>query len=694
MVAKKLHKSAFITILILGALTHCKHTFCQNYKPSEIKTAYLFNFLKLITWDNENQINAFEIGLLEDDSLFIAEMKKNANLKKVKGKEVIVQPIKSLVNIDDYEMIYVSMEFKNKVDLYDLLNNISGKNILLVTEKNDLDNSMINFYSKQNTIRFEINHKTLENNKFKVSGLLVTLSKSKNELKELYLQTEKLLESEKKRVEKQKKEIQEQKKEIEKQKVLLQEQKKQFIEQEKRLQQQKSKLEKQNKLIASREKEINQQNARLVKLNKQLSDKQRNLQDRLELSKLQENKIKEQTNKINAQLDVMNRLNKELDKKLEEISDKNTVLSEQDVKIYNQRLTITLSFIFIGVVFILTILVFRAYRAKIKINRQLSEKNDAITKQNIEIRQQKEEILSQNEEIERQRANLEISQNEIQNAYKKIEEKSSLLEIRNRYITDGIQYAQKIQESIFPSLTLIKSVFPESFILFLPKDILSGDFYFFDKTFSQDEEDSFRNEEIIYFAAVDCTGHGVPGALMSIVGYNLLNQAINEYKINQPSKILDFLSTGVQNTLRQSDDDENVKDGMDIALCKYNKNTNILEYAGAFNPLYVFRDNEFIEYKADIRPIGADYQNRVASFKNHKIKLKKGDTICMFSDGYADQFGGKNHSKFMRKRLKNLLFDNHNLPMQEQKQVLKDVFFQWKGELEQYDDVLIMGIRI
>lgn len=693
MAARKTHK-IIIFFVLLPMFFVGKNSHGQSYSPSEIKTAYIFNFIKLITWPDENSISQYNVAILSSDTALIVEMIKNANIKKVKNKEIEIHKISNLENISDFQAIYISNEYKNENDVKSLLQGIKGKGILLITDKFDLENSMINFFTKQNTIRFEINHENVESNGFKISGLLVTLSKSKNELKELYLQTEKLLETEKKLVEQQKKELEEQKARIDEQRELLREQQAEVEKQQLRLKQQADKLNEQNSLITTKEKEILKQNSKLASLNIELVIQQKKLKERLELTKLQENKIKEQTSKINSQLDVMNKLNKELDRKLEEISDKNSVLSEQNVKIYNQRLTITLSFIFIGIVFLLIVLVLRAYKAKIKVNRELAEKNDAITKQNIEIRQQQEEILSQNEEIERQRANLEINQKEIQNAYRKIEEKSTLLEIRNRYITDGIQYAQKIQESIFPSLTLIKSVFPESFILFLPKDILSGDFYFFDKTFSQDDEETYRNEEIIYFAAVDCTGHGVPGALMSIVGYNLLNQAINEYKIKQPSKILDFLSTGVQNTLRQSDDDDNVKDGMDIALCKYNKNTNILEYAGAFNPLYVYRDNELIEYKADIRPIGSSFQHRITPFNNHKIKLQKGDTLYLFSDGYADQFGGKDQNKFMRKRLRNLLYDNHSLPMQEQKQVLKDVFFQWKGELEQYDDVLIIGIRI
>lgn len=273
----------------------------------------------------------------------------------------------------------------------------------------------------------------------------------------------------------------------------------------------------------------------------------------------------------------------------------------------------------------------------------------------------------------------------------KLKQKANvLLEHRNteitqqkKEITDSINYAKRIQESILPPNEHWQKLLPESFIFYKPKDIVSGDFYWIE-----------QKNEIVCFAAVDCTGHGVPGALMSVVGFNLLTQAVNEMNLTQPSDILKHLDAGVTRTLRQSNEGKGVKDGMDLSLCSLNKETFELQYAGAFNSLYYISNGVFNEIKADKFPIGVNLDGVVDDYTNHTIQLQKGDAVYLFSDGFADQFGGAKGKKYKYNQLKQLLISIQTLPIDEQKNNIERAFEDWKGNLEQIDDVLLIGVRV
>jgi serine phosphatase RsbU (regulator of sigma subunit)/Tfp pilus assembly protein PilF len=250
-------------------------------------------------------------------------------------------------------------------------------------------------------------------------------------------------------------------------------------------------------------------------------------------------------------------------------------------------------------------------------------------------------------------------------------------------ITDSINYARRIQDSILAPMHAVKQVIPESFIFYLPKDVVSGDFYWVE------EEGGQR-----IFASVDCTGHGVPGALMSVVGFNLLNRAVKEMHLTTPSEILRELDYGVNKLLRQSESENTVKDGMDISICSYHPETRMLQYAGAFNPLYIVRNGLLSQVKADKSPIGVNVDGVVDSYTNHEIQMLPGDMVYLFSDGYADQFGGPQGKKLKYNRLRELLVSVSEKPVAEQELILRTEFNNWRGRLEQVDDVLIMGMRI
>lgn len=250
-------------------------------------------------------------------------------------------------------------------------------------------------------------------------------------------------------------------------------------------------------------------------------------------------------------------------------------------------------------------------------------------------------------------------------------------------VTDSIKYAQKIQEAILPPESVVRRLLPDSFILYRPKDIVSGDFYWFGEA-----------EDRVYFAAVDCTGHGVPGAFMSIIGYNQLKQALITTNGGTPAQILDHLNIGVSETLHQKDENSTSKDGMDIAICCLNHKTKKLEYAGAFNPLYLLRNGEIVQTKGDKFPIGSFLDGETPSFTNNKIQLIKGDQLYIFSDGYADQFGGPRGKKMMYKKFRDLLIENGNKDLSVQKDMLRDYLLDWMGDEEQVDDIIVIGVKV
>ena len=259
------------------------------------------------------------------------------------------------------------------------------------------------------------------------------------------------------------------------------------------------------------------------------------------------------------------------------------------------------------------------------------------------------------------------------------------IEIKNKHITDSIRYAKRIQNAILPPENYVKQLLPKSFIFYRPKDIVSGDFYWMTK-----------KNDLSIFAAVDCTGHGVPGAFMSIVGNNQLNYAVDVKKAREANKILDHLNEGVVETLREKGNVgfSGVRDGMDLALCIIDYKEMKLQFSGANNPLCLVRDDEMIQIKGDRMAIGGNFSDELPKFTNHEMDLKKGDVIYTFSDGYPDQFGGHDGRKFMKKRFRELLLKIHKNPIEEQGQMLDDILEEWRGKEEQVDDILVIGVKI
>ena len=255
---------------------------------------------------------------------------------------------------------------------------------------------------------------------------------------------------------------------------------------------------------------------------------------------------------------------------------------------------------------------------------------------------------------------------------------------KNRKIEDSINYAQRIQTSILPDIRSVREYLPKSFIYYKPRDVVSGDFPWF-----------FQRGNDIYIAAVDCTGHGVPGALLSFVGYFLLNNIVDHDRNMTAADVCDMLHFGVRRTLKQDTEEAEARDGMDIAFCKINYEHKELQYAGAHRPLYHLRDGELLEYKGDRKAIGGipHRKKEEEKFTNYVIKFKRGDKFFFFSDGLPDQLGGPEEKKYSPKRIRDLIVENKNLPIEKYSPVFSSDFEQWRGEGKQIDDVLLIGIE-
>ncbi len=257
-------------------------------------------------------------------------------------------------------------------------------------------------------------------------------------------------------------------------------------------------------------------------------------------------------------------------------------------------------------------------------------------------------------------------------------------EAKNTDIMESIRYAKRIQKTILPDKKAMDEVFDDYFVIFKPKDIVSGDFYWFTQTINK-----------AFIAVVDCTGHGVPGAFMSLIGYNLLNQIVLQRGIHNPGDILTELHIQVRATLKQDAADSKSRDGMDVCLLALDKYGDTMEYAGAYRPLwYMSADSdELIEIKADKCSIGGEQMEEERQYTNHEIEINDGDTFYLFTDGFVDQFGGPDFKKFSTKRLRQVLIDNRKENMNIQRAMLNMVWKDWKEDAEQTDDVSMIGIR-
>jgi tetratricopeptide (TPR) repeat protein len=341
----------------------------------------------------------------------------------------------------------------------------------------------------------------------------------------------------------------------------------------------------------------------------------------------------------------------ETEKKQQQIELQESQLTTKDARIKQQKTFRNALIGGLSAIVLIVIVVASAYRQKQKDNKKIMEQNEKILQTNEELKQLNETTIRQKDEI----------------------------------IT-SILYAQRIQSAILPPETYISELLNENFILYKPKEIVSGDFYWIKQV-----------KHYIILVSADCTGHGVPGAFMSMLGISCLNEIVQRRELTRANQILNELRKEIKHSLRQSGKKEETRDGIDIALCVIDSKKNIMQYSGAHNPLYIISKNNgesvFKEIKADPMPVGVHISSD-KSFTNHEIQLEIGDTFYIFSDGFVDQIGGDRNHRFTNEKFKKLLLDIHDQPMHEQKEILEQTLKDWMGVHAQRDDILVIGARV
>jgi serine phosphatase RsbU (regulator of sigma subunit) len=618
----KILKNFFATYLLLfyTLLSTLNASAQQKEGDAKLKAQFIYGFTKYIQWENQDKLDVFSIAILGKDSIFFSELNKYFENRTFGNKKPFI--IKQYEKIEDFskvQILYVNRKSGFEIDK--VLKKISGYGTLLVSENYPFQSSMINFVQVANAMRFELNQKRIEEEGMKIRPeLLQEAITSAEEWQKYYFKMEDLFKSEKEKVEVQKEELVEmrdkyrkQKEEIEQANKLIDEQKQQMKEQQREISRQKTEL---NQLIA--ENEIQQKN---------LEEKIATLKQQETEINTQKNEIKKRKEEMQKQEEILAGQKKSIVEQEEKIESQKSILSEQLSLIQTQKLILFLIAALLLVIVGFGLVLYRNYKEKKQINKQLEKQNIAIT--------------------------------------------------------DSITYAKRIQQATLVSNEYLDKVFSEYFVLLKPRDIVSGDFYW-----AYETPDKLKT----IFAVVDCTGHGVPGAFMSMIGNSLLNEVVSENKITEADKILDHLKQRIIQALKQTGAEDETKDSMDLSLCVWNKNTHVLDFSGAYNPIYLVRNGELTEYKANRQTVGFQL-GKNEPFIKHSIKIENNDSVYLFSDGYADQKGGEKGRKFYYSSLKEIIKKAAGKEMAEQRTIIKDAFYQWKGDFAQLDDVCIMGVR-
>lgn len=615
-------------------------TFAQDRSEQLIKYSMIPKLAENIEWPVELKIDRFILGVTHDNEneAIFDKMEKSASIQ---GKRIVIKKFDKASSMTGIHIAYlrhsdIPGEFRSIFD------RLSAANVLVITDgEEDKKNVMINFFQENKRVKFEINKLNIINAGLYVKPKLILLGGSEIDLATLYKNTKEDLEKEKSKVSEQKQELAKMRDEIEAKK-------KEIENQQLHLEAQKEEISIQNKALSRLHFNIKKQEKLWEEKVVQFEDLQKKLLN-------DEKAIKEKESIIKAGNQELHVISQKIDLQKKQLSSQNRELIKQYSVIKLQKNLIYLFAGFLVLILLLAYLIFKSYRNQKKFNLKLAEKNF--------------EISTQKEKLELQTTNLNKANNEIGLLYNDLK--------------DNIRAAQMIQQSILPSHQYIAKFFPEFFVLNKPKDVVSGDFYWFDVT-----------EDQIIFAAADCTGHGVSGALMSMIGHNLLQQSITDNKSFKASEILDRLNEGIKKEFYNRNTNEEIQEGMDIAVCVISKDKKKLQFAGANNPLYILRNNNLIQIKPDRFSIGFTLKSRKNTFTNNEFELHKGDIIYLFSDGYPDQMGGKDGlEKFMYPRFRELFQNIGSEEMAEQMIRLDQTIEQWRGNTEQLDDILVMGFK-
>jgi serine phosphatase RsbU (regulator of sigma subunit) len=623
--------SSHIICIISGLFLLVSNALSQDVMSNTSKAVYIFDMAKYIDYGPGFKDSAvFKIGVLDKGSELFWAM---GNLSKTR-KTIQDKPVQVVVFRDEDKILHTQILFVNKSSGFNInkvKSKLQGHQTMLITEGYQFRESMINFIVVNNEPKFEANEDMIKKAGMKVDELFLGLAiKTQEDWENLFTITDADLQVQKETVKQQQLEIERQKAEILKQKRLLDSLDQEITAKEKTLIEKQRVLDNQFAQISRQQGEISTQKQTIIVQQKEVQ--------------IQKDTLSNQKAKITSQLAL-------IDGQLKMISDQESKIKLQVEAIEKQKLILYFVLFALVLVSFLGYYIYRGYRIKKEANIKLEEKNRTISAQKDEIEKQRDLAAAQRDQI----------------AYQK------------KHITDSIMYAKRIQTALIPSLELFSEKL-EHFVLYKPLAIVSGDFYWVSAN---------GNMQIIICA--DCTGHGVPGAFMSMLGVTMLNEIVNGKHILMPDQIIENLRTGIIKSLKQVASEESVKDGMDIEVCLIDFQKNKLWFSGANNPLYLVRDGELIHYRADKMPVAIHY--KMAPFTLHEIELKKGDAFYIFTDGYADQFGGPREKKFMSNQLKETIVSMEGMPMIKQGEKLDEIFENWKGSNPQVDDVTVIGIR-
>ena len=595
------------------------------------RALYIFDLAKYIDYGPGFQDSSnFKIGVLLGDYDLIYELGLLAKTRtRIQDKPVMVVGFRNISSITHTQVLYLNRNAGFSID--QVKAKIAGHQTMLISEGYEFRESMMNFIVVNGRPRYDINEEMVKGAGMSVPQEVLLMSvKTREDWQNLFDIASREIETQKVTIKKQTDTIEIQKQEILEQKFFLD-----SLDKEISLKEQM--LSEKQKVLEEQLDHINRQQGEISSQRKLIMAQQTEVQ-------VQKDTLEKQKEKISLQLEM-------IDEQLYKIKEQENRIRIQVATLEKQKLVLYFVILALLLTSFLFYYIYRSYRIKKEANIRLEEKNRTISMQKEEITLQRDLAAAQRDQI----------------AYQK------------KHITDSIVYARRIQAALLPSLELFSDRL-EHFVLYRPLDIVSGDFYWV----------STQGSKQIIIAA-DCTGHGVPGAFMSMLGVTLLNEIVNGKHIIMPDQIIENVRSGVIKSLNQVADEESLKDGMDMAVTMIDFKKDVLWYSGANSPLYLVRDKELIHYRADKMPASIHY--KMHPFTLHQVELKKGDAFYVFSDGYSDQFGGPNHKKFMSVKLKETLVSMTGMPMLKQGEKLNEIFEQWKGNNPQVDDITLVGVR-
>lgn len=621
-----------VLAISLGSLLIINNSFGQAGINNGTRAVFIFDIAKYIDYGpGFADSSVFRIGILDRDIALFFEM---GNMRKTRTM-IQDKPVEIVKFNTENQITYTQVLYVNKASGFNL-NKVKAviekHQTLLMTEGYEFRESMINFMGVEGEMpKYSVNEDLINQAGMKVnSNMMFQAIKTKEDWENLFGKASEQIVIQRDTIRQQLEMINSQKAEILKQKALLDSLDKEITTKEKTLDEKQKILEIQFVQISKQKGEISGQKQTILVQQNEVQ--------------VQKDTLARQKGKITIQL-------ARIDDQLKRISEQDSKIKVQLEAIEKQKLILYFVLFALLLVSFLGYYIYRGYKIKKEANIKLEEKNRTISMQKDEIEKQRDLAAAQRDQI----------------GYQK------------RHIEDSIMYAKRIQTALIPSMELFSDKL-EHFVLYKPLAIVSGDFYWVSAQ---------TNPQVIISA--DCTGHGVPGAFMSMLGVTLLNEIINGKHILIPDQIIENLRQGIIKSLKQVAEEDSIKDGMDIAVCVVDFDKNILWYAGANSPLYLVRGGELIHYRADKMPVAIYY--KMEPFTLHKIDLQKGDAFYIFSDGYADQFGGPKQKKFMSMQLRETLVGIAGMPMLQQGERLNEIFEGWRGDSPQIDDVTLIGVR-